>query len=149
MFWPGIEPVGRHDVRDRNLLESAPRQPFQVAFGVEFYPTIYDKAACLFFSICTGHIFTNGNKRTAVLALDQFLLANETYLTLSNAQIRELAEDTAKYNIRREDQREVRSRISALIRENSIPFRTVFRTSPRANRRLHRVKRKIRAANEG
>lgn len=149
MFWPGIEPVGRHDVRDRNLLESAPQQPFQAAFGVEFYPTIYDKAACLFFSICTGHIFTNGNKRTAVLALDQFLLANEVYLTLSNEQIKDLAEDTAKYNIRREDQRDVRSRISALIRDNSIPFRTVFRTSATANRRLHRVKRKIRILNQG
>lgn len=148
MFFPGIEPVGRHDVRDRNLLESAPQQPFQAAFGVDFYPTIYDKAACLFFSICTGHIFTNGNKRTAVLALDQFLLANEAYLTLSNEQIRELAEDTAKYNIRREDQQAVRRRISQLIRENSILFKAFFRSNPALNRRMHRVKRKIRAANE-
>lgn len=148
MFFPGIEPVGRRDVRDRNLLESAPKQPFQAAFGVEFYPTIHDKAACLFFSICTGHIFANGNKRTAVLALDQFLLANEIYLTLSNDQIRELAEDTARYNIRREDQRAVRARISQLIRENSIPFRTAFRSNPKLNRRLHRVKRAVRVANQ-
>lgn len=147
MFWPGLEPVGRHDVRDRNLLESAPRQPFQAAYGVEFYPTIYDKAACLFFSVCTGHIFTNGNKRTAVLALDQFLLANEIYLTLSNEQIRELAEDTARYNIRHENQRDVRVRIAELLRENSISFRALFRTNAKLNRRLHRAKRAIQAAN--
>jgi death on curing protein len=56
-------------------LESAAEQPFQAGFGVEFYPTIYDKASCLFFSIAGGHIFSNGNKRASVLALDQFLLS--------------------------------------------------------------------------
>jgi prophage maintenance system killer protein len=75
--FPGLEPVHPHDCLDRNLLESAAEQPFQGGFGVDyFYPTIYDKAACLFFSIAGGHIFGNGNKRTGVLALDQFLWAN-------------------------------------------------------------------------
>jgi prophage maintenance system killer protein len=70
VFWPGVEPVASYDCLDLNLLESATEQPFQAGFDVEFYPTIYDKAACLFFSIAGGHIFTNGNKRTAVLALN-------------------------------------------------------------------------------
>lgn len=148
MFWPGVEPVRRNDVRDANLLESAPQQPFQAAYGVEFYPTIYDKAACLFFSICTGHIFTNGNKRTAVLALDQFLLANEIFLTLSNAAIKTLAEETAQYNIRRENQRDVRARLAQILRDNSLTLRAIYKTDRSMNRRLHRVKRAIRAAND-
>lgn len=148
MFWPGVEPVRRDDVRDQNLLQSAPQQPFQEAFGVEFYPTIYDKAACLFFSICTGHIFTNGNKRTAVLALDQFLLANEIYLTLPNEEMKQLAERTAEYNIRQENQREVRERIARLLQDNSITFRATFNTKPALNRRLHRIKRTIRRVNQ-
>ena len=147
MFWPGVEPVGRNDVVDRNLLESAPQQPFQAVFGVDCYPTIYDKAACLFFSICTGHIFTNGNKRTAVLAVDQFMLANEVYLTLPNEDMRRLAEHTAEYNIRQENQRDVRERISRLFRDNSTTFRETFHTNRAIHRRMHRVKRLIRNAN--
>ena len=44
--------VGLFDCLDLNLLQSAAEQPFQAGFGMEFYPTIYDKAACLFFSVC-------------------------------------------------------------------------------------------------
>jgi death-on-curing protein len=84
MIWPGTEPVYPHDCLDQNLLASAAVQPFQSGFGMDFYPTVSDKAACLFFSLAGGHIFSNGNKRTAVLALDQFLIANSIYLVLSN-----------------------------------------------------------------
>ena len=68
---PAFNLSARFDCIDLNLLESAAEQPFQAGFGMDFYPTIYDKAACLFFSIAGGHICTNGNKRTGVLALDQ------------------------------------------------------------------------------
>jgi death-on-curing protein len=102
--FPGLEPVHENEVIERNLLESAVEQPFQGGYGQDFYPTIYDKAACLFFSIAGGHIFTNGNKRTAVLALDQFLLANSVYLLVPNLEMEQLAKDTASYRARGEDQ---------------------------------------------
>ena len=59
MSFPGVEPVYEDEPLNENLLESAAEQPFQGGFGVDYYPTIYDKAACLFFSIAGGHIFYN------------------------------------------------------------------------------------------
>lgn len=125
MRWAGIEPVGTYDCIDLNLLESASQQPFQAGFGVDFYPTIYDKAACLFFSIAGGHIFTNGNKRTAVLALDQFCYANGLYLYLPNADMRRMAERTASYNERRDTEEQTRDHIRAMIAGSSFTFRQV------------------------
>jgi death-on-curing protein len=127
-----------------NLLESAARQPFQSGFGVDFYPTVYDKAACLFFSIAGGHIFSNGNKRTAVLSLDQFLYANAIYCIISNPEIQRLAEDTARYNERGENHKEVIARISALIREQSFEFHVARKRNPKFYRQLHRIKNWIR-----
>jgi hypothetical protein len=46
---------------DRIWELTAAAQPFQGGYGVEyFYPTLHDKAACLFFSLAGGHIFGNG-----------------------------------------------------------------------------------------
>ncbi|MFB3813925.1 MAG: type II toxin-antitoxin system death-on-curing family toxin [Terriglobales bacterium] len=145
--YPGTEPVTPHDCLDLNLLESAPEQPFQGSFDVEFYPTIYDKAACLFFSIAGGHIFTNGNKRTAVLALDQFLHANAIYLFLPNEDMKRLAENTACYKTRGENHKDVIARISSLIKKNSAPFSTVRITDPKTYGEWHAVKNLIRKAN--
>jgi death on curing protein len=97
MFWPGIEPVGKYDIINIGLLESAAAQPFQSAFGQDAYPTIQEKAACLFHSLIANHCFNNGNKRTGVLALDQFLYANSYVLTIQNKDMYNLARLTASY----------------------------------------------------
>jgi prophage maintenance system killer protein len=136
--------VGAADCIDLNLLESAAEQPFQAGFGVEFYPAIHNKAACLFFSIAGGHIFSNGNKRTAVLALDQFLAANSIYLLLSNKQIRSDAEKTASYRTRGEDHKVVMSRLSKRIRDNSIPFKLLRAFDRGMYRSMLQVRRVIR-----
>ena len=143
MIWPGIEPVYPHDCLDENLLASAAVQPFQGGFGREFYPTISDKAACLFFSLAGGHIFSNGNKRTAVLALDQFLNANSIYLVLSNNEIRKLAEETASYHERNETQEFAMDRIREAIAENIIEFRYLRRADMSLYRRMLRLKNSI------
>lgn len=96
--WPGDQPVSRHDYRDKNLIESAVHRPFHSFGGVEFYPTIFEKAAPLFHSLVCNHPFANGNKRTAVLAVDLFLLANGIVLALTNKQMYDLAKDTAMHN---------------------------------------------------
>jgi prophage maintenance system killer protein len=145
--FPGLEPVHPHDCLDRNLLESAAEQPFQGGFGVDyFYPTIYDKAACLFFSIAGGHIFGNGNKRTGVLALDQFLWANSIYLLLQNTEIHDLAIWTATYRTRNQDPVDVKATIARVVEEESLEFRLLRRDHPSLYARLHRVKRIIRSA---
>ena len=98
--WPGNQPVSRDEYRDPQLIDSAVNRPFQSFGGVEFYPTLADKAAPLFHSLVCNHPFTNGNKRTAVLAVDAFLVANGMILALDNDQMYELAKTTAMHNQR-------------------------------------------------
>ncbi len=94
--WPGIEPVQAGTCINVNALLSAEQQPYQHCFGEELYPTLEQKAAYLFFHLTTSHIFENGNKRTAVLALDAFLLLNEHMLLLTNDEVRDLAQSVAE-----------------------------------------------------
>jgi death-on-curing family protein len=99
-LWPGSDPVDSLEYRDRGLIESAVHRPFQSAFGQDAYPTVLDKATALFHSLASNHAFHNGNKRTAVIALQHFLLANDLLLTLSNNFLYQLAERTASYRER-------------------------------------------------
>ncbi len=92
IVWPDKEPVQELTCLDLNLLRSAAEQPYQECFGLELYPSLAAKAAYIFVHIAGGHIFTNGNKRTGVLCLDNFLLGNSRYLTLSNKAIQRMAE---------------------------------------------------------
>lgn len=67
---------GSDGIRDMGLLESAVNAPFQSFGGYDVYPTIYEKAACLGFSLTQNHAFIDGNKRVAVLAVLMFLKGN-------------------------------------------------------------------------
>jgi death on curing protein len=122
MFWPGIEPVGKYDCINLGLLESAAIQPFQSAFGQDAYPTIPDKAACLFHSLIANHCFHNGNKRTGVLALDQFLYANGYVLTLQNTDMYDLAKVTASYREQAIKPKDMLALISKFVATNTVPF---------------------------
>lgn len=63
-------------VRDRHLLLSAERRPRILIFGEEQFPTLCDKAAALLHSLAYHHLFVDGNKRTAIRAVEMFLEAN-------------------------------------------------------------------------
>lgn len=63
-------------VRDRRLLRSAANRPYLQAFGTEAYPTLHEKAAALLHSLAAHHLFFDGNKRTATVAVTRFLTAN-------------------------------------------------------------------------
>lgn len=67
---------GADGVRDEGLLEAAIAQPWQTFDGIDFYPTIEEKAARLCFEIVTQHPFIDGNKRTGALLLGVFLRKN-------------------------------------------------------------------------
>jgi death-on-curing family protein len=99
-FWPASESIGALGVKNRDLLESAVGHPFQSAFGQDIYPTVVDKAAALFHSLVANHPFHDGNKRTAVVSLQHFLLANGFLPSLSNQDFYELAKSTASYRER-------------------------------------------------
>jgi len=67
---------GSHGVRDIGALESALAQP-QMTFGQkDLYPTLFEKAAALAYSLIMNHPFTDGNKRAAHAAMEIFLLLN-------------------------------------------------------------------------
>ncbi len=56
-------------------------------FGQPMYPSISDKAAFYMFSIVTGHIFQDGNKRTGLEAALLFLKLNGAILDDALTQI--------------------------------------------------------------
>lgn len=59
-------------IRDLGLLESAIAQP-RMTFGSEdLYPTVFDKAIALGFSMIMNHPFVDGNKRTDHAAMETF-----------------------------------------------------------------------------
>ena len=100
IFWVSEGTIVKHDVRDRGLLESAAARPFHSAFGQDAYPSVPEKAAALFHSLVSNHPFGDGNKRTAVMALDHFLLANRHLVRLPNTELYQLAKKTASYKKR-------------------------------------------------
>jgi len=66
------EPIG---VRDEGLLQSVQQAPSTYCY-YEQNDDIFMLAAVLFHAIAKGHVFANGNKRTAFQATLQFLLIN-------------------------------------------------------------------------
>jgi death-on-curing family protein len=144
MVWPGIEPVDRATCLSFNLPYSAANQPYQNCFGHEVYPSLAAKAAYIFAHIATGHIFSNGNKRTAALCLDVFLLLNSQYLTLSNEEVHDLAQSVASSGERGERFPEILKSTTELIEENMIPLSAFRHIDMSEYRYLHRRKRMLR-----
>ncbi len=147
MFWPHAakeEPISPDEYRDRGLLASAVGRPFQTIFGEPAYPTICSKAAALFHSLICNHPFANGNKRTAVLALDLFLCANNRFLFLDNNEIYELAKKTARYRELGIDHETSFREVHQAVRTGSIHFNRI-RTYKVLHRKCQIVKRAVRS----
>ncbi|SFA56007.1 death on curing protein [Parageobacillus thermantarcticus] len=68
-------------------------RPKTKLFGEEQFPSIIEKACCYYHSIATGHIFHNGNKRTALAVFVTFLDLNGYEFTMTNKE----AEDFTVY----------------------------------------------------
>ena len=65
---------GGEGIRDAGLLDSALQRPLdKFAYGE---PDLFDLAAAYAFGIARNHPFTDGNKRTALVACRTFLLIN-------------------------------------------------------------------------
>ena len=67
---------GETGIRDNGLLESAVAQPQMTFEGRDLYPTLVEKAAALGYSLVKNHVFVDGNKRVAHLAMETFLALN-------------------------------------------------------------------------
>jgi death on curing protein len=71
----------RSQVRDVDLLEAAALRPMTSAFGADAFPGVIEKAAALFHGLSRYHIFVDGNKRTATIAMILFLRLNAYTVT--------------------------------------------------------------------
>lgn len=70
-----LEAIGFH-VRDLGLVHSALERPTTTLMGADAYATIDAKAAAQTESLARHHPFTDGNKRSAWIALNHFLRIN-------------------------------------------------------------------------
>ena len=77
------EQIGVKEPTALNMLVNAPKQ---YVFGQEQYPTIELKAANLVRNLVKKHVFHNGNKRTAFMALIVFLELNGYKFMVSNKE---------------------------------------------------------------
>ncbi len=78
-----MEHGGGHGIRDIGLLQSALARPENLAAYGE--PDIYQLAASYAYGIAKNHPFIDGNKRTAFVVMELFLLLNGVELLASDA----------------------------------------------------------------
>lgn len=79
-----VEHGGGAGLRDQGLLASALARPRNLAaYGT---PDHADCAAAYAFGIARNHPFVDGNKRTAFVALETFLVLNGKALTVDDAE---------------------------------------------------------------
>ncbi len=81
---------GAGNVADRGMLESAAALPTASFAGEFLHKSLPAMAAAYLFHICKNHPFTDGNKRTAVVAAEIFLNINGVQLDVSNEDLKEL-----------------------------------------------------------
>jgi death-on-curing protein len=77
---------GSFGVRDKGMLESSLKRPFQQFEDRDLYSTVIHKAASLVESILINHPFIDGNKRVGYTLLRYFLLSNGMDLYASEAE---------------------------------------------------------------
>ncbi len=76
---------GDDGIRDRGLLDSATARPVNLAGYGE--PDVADLAAAYAFGIAQNHPFVDGNKRTAAVVSETFLMLNGYELTATDAEL--------------------------------------------------------------
>jgi death-on-curing family protein len=131
-FWADTDAISSRGVKNRGLLESAVARPFQTVFGEDAYPSIAGKAAALFHSLIANHPFHDGNKRTAVVSLHHFLIANGFLTALSNQETYELAKRTASYRERGSTHEEIFREVEEVLAARTISFPQLKRASKEA-----------------
>jgi death-on-curing protein len=78
---------GNPGVRDKGLLESALGRPQQLYAYGEPAPDLADLAASLAFGLARNHPFIDGNKRTAAVACEVFVMLNGAKLDAGDVEL--------------------------------------------------------------
>jgi len=86
---------GRDGIRDQNLLESSLAQPKQAISGQDLYPGVWNKAAAYAFFLARNHPFIDGNKRTAAISMNTFLVLNGHQLKIKPGKLHGVFVDIA------------------------------------------------------
>lgn len=60
-------------------------------FNIDPYPTLYDKAALLAWTIINGHVFVDGNKRTGMVSAQVFLDLNDHFVFVTDEEMTDIA----------------------------------------------------------
>ena len=94
---------GLDGVRDYAQLEAAIAAP-QMTMGGDFLnPTLPKMAAALLVSLCQGHPFLDGNKRTATVLAFNFLAANGLTLEMDEGTLETLVMRVAEGHLGKEE----------------------------------------------
>ncbi len=80
--------VGEHSP---GLIDFMAEKPFQIVFGLELYPSIFEKAAAYFHGFAERQLFVDANKRTAYGCLLAFLRLNNYKLPVHTDILYDLA----------------------------------------------------------
>lgn len=94
---------GLDGIRDKNLLDSALKVPFQTFDGKDLYPDILDKATQLCFSLINNHPFSDGNKRIGIHLTLLFLKINNVQLNYVQQELIDLGFCIASSKLQKND----------------------------------------------
>ena len=81
---------GSHGIKDEKLFDSALAAPFQSFGGMDFYPSIEEKAARLGYGLAANHPFHDGNKRIGAHAMLAFLSLNGIKLSYTTDELSDI-----------------------------------------------------------
>jgi len=102
-------------IRDLGALDSALAQPAATFAGLDFHPSLADKAAALCFSLVRDHPFLDGNKRVGHAAMETFLVLNGSEIEASIDEQEHLMLDIAAGRLSRDE-------VAAWLREHVRPL---------------------------
>jgi death-on-curing protein len=106
--------LGFH-VRDLGLLDSALVRAQTRLYGADAYPTLQLKAAAMVHSVINNHPMVDGNKRSAWVILNFFLVLNNRQLRSSQDNAYEFIMSIAEKRIELEE-------IAAWLEDHMIPL---------------------------
>ncbi|WP_425057938.1 hypothetical protein SCACP_25090 [Sporomusa carbonis] len=101
-------------------LESIVAQQYSL-FGVDRYPSLFEKAAMLLYFLAKGHCFPDGNKRVAILAAIVLLDINGYETTFTNDEGYEMTMEVASSNISEENREQYIRWLANWLEKNSQP----------------------------
>jgi len=107
---------GSAELVNLGRLEAALASPQHTMFGQDLYPDIHSKAAVLALGIIKNHPFVDGNKRTGLFALFEFLERNSLTIDAPADELYQFTLDIATSRLGKNE-------IAAWLRAHTVSYR--------------------------